>query len=265
MTTPTSQQPVKGNWYDYPQYFDWAFADETPAEAAFIEAACRKFARGDVRRLLEPACGGGRLVVEMARRGYHVLGFDNNPNMVKYVAGRIAKGRLSAEVFAADMVDYRLPQPVDCAFNTFNTFRHLTTDEAALGHLRSTARAIRRGGLFILGMHLLPPDASLECIERWRAKRGATDVHYTLRVVNSSRRTRLERCRITMRVRKPGRELRLVDEFDLRLYNATQWRAILAQVPEFELVEVFDFDYDLDRPAKFDNRLSDAVFVLRRR
>lgn len=253
------------NWYDYPQYFDWAFADETPAEAEFLSAALAKYARGPVRRVLEPACGGGRLVVEMARRGFEVLGFDNNPNMVDYVAGRIARGKLSARVFEADMVDFQLPQPIDAAFNTFNTFRHLTTDDAALGHLRSVARALRPGGVFVLGMHLLPPDASLECIERWNAQRGATRVHYTLRVLASSRRTRLERCRISMLVRKPGKEFRLVDEFDLRLYNAAQWRKMLAQVPEFELCGVYDFDYDLDRPATLDNRLSDAVFVLRKK
>lgn len=53
---------VTGNWYDYPQYYDLAFAEETPAEAEFIAAACRKYAVGPVRRLLEPGCGSGRLV-----------------------------------------------------------------------------------------------------------------------------------------------------------------------------------------------------------
>lgn len=264
-TAKKNESGQSESWYDYPQYFDWAFEDETPAEAKFIAAACEKFAVGKVRRLLEPACGGGRLVVEMARRGYEVLGFDNNRRMVDYVAKRIARGKLSAEVFEADMVDFRLPKPVDAAFNTFNTFRHLTTDEAALGHLRCVARALRPGGLFILGMHLLPPDASLDCVERWRAERGTTRIHYTLRVVASSRRTRLERCRISLLVRKPGREFRLRDEFDLRLYNATQFRELLAQVPELEHCATYDFDYDLDRPTQFDNRLSDAVFVLRKR
>lgn len=253
------------SWYDYPQYFDWAFADETPAEAEFIAAACAKYAVGKVRRLLEPACGGGRLVVEMARRGYEVLGFDNNPQMVEFVARRIARAGLPARVFEADMVDFQLPESVDAAFNTFNTFRHLTTEEAALGHLRATARALRRGGVFVLGFHLLPPDASLECTERWTARRGTTRVHYTLRVLTCSRRTRLERCRISLLVRKPNEEFRLRDEFDLRLYNAAQIRELFAQVPELELCETFNFDYDLDRPERLDDRLSDAVFVLRKR
>ena len=58
------------DWYDYPRYFEMAFADETKPEADFIEAACAKFAARPVRTLLEPGCGGGRLLIELAARGY---------------------------------------------------------------------------------------------------------------------------------------------------------------------------------------------------
>jgi len=257
--------PAKANWYDYPEYYDLAFADDTPGEADFIAAACEKYAAGPVRTLLEPGCGGGRLVVELARRGYRTLGFDNNAKMLAHLQKRIQRDKLSAEAFAGDMTEFRVPRKVDAIFNTFNTFRHLTTEEAALAHLQSAHRALRKGGLYVLGFHLLPDDASLECIERWTAKRGKTKITYTLRVVESSRRTRLETLRVSMLVRSPGKELRLATEFPLRLYSAPQWRSLLAKVPEFELCAVYDFCYDIDQPVKFDNRLSDAVFILRKR
>ena len=50
------------NWYDYPRYYDIAFHSDTKLEADFIEAAGRKYCPFAVRRLLEPACGTGRLV-----------------------------------------------------------------------------------------------------------------------------------------------------------------------------------------------------------
>ena len=40
---------------------------------------------------------------------------------------------------------------------------------------------------------------------------------------------------------------------------------LFAGVPQFELLETYDFWYDLDDPQKLDNDLVDAVFVLRRR
>ncbi|MCE9607673.1 MAG: class I SAM-dependent methyltransferase [Planctomycetia bacterium] len=265
VTSSKRSKPEPANWYDYPEYYDLAFADDTPGEADFIAAACAKHALGPVRTMLEPGCGGGRLVVELARRGFHTAGFDNNEKMLAYLKQRIARGKLSATAFAGDMTEFRVPKQVDAIFNTFNTFRHLTTEEAALAHLRSAHRALRKGGLYVLGFHLLPDDASLECIERWTAVRGKTKVTYTLRVVESSRRTRIEKLRVSMLVRSPAKELRLATEFPLRLYTATQFRKLLAAVPEFELCEVYDFCYDIDHPVKFDNELSDAVFILRKR
>jgi len=257
---------ASGNWYDYPEYYDLAFADDTRGEADFIAAACERYAVGPVKRMLEPGCGGGRLVVELARRGFHVIGFDNNDKMLAHLQRKIQRGRLSAEAFAGDMTKFLLPRQVDAIFNTFNTFRHLTTEEAALAHLRSALGSLRKGGIYVLGFHLLPDDASLECIERWKAKRGKANISFTLRVVESSRRTRIERLRVSMLVRAPGKDdLRVATEFPLRLYSPKQFHQLLSQVPEFELVEVYDFCYDIDDPVRFDDELSDAVFILRKR
>ena len=63
-----SMPHIDASWYDYPQYFDLAFRSETRAEANFIEAACGKYCAAPVRRLLEPGCGTGRLIVELADR-----------------------------------------------------------------------------------------------------------------------------------------------------------------------------------------------------
>jgi SAM-dependent methyltransferase len=254
-----------GDWYDYPQYYDLAFAEETPVEADFIEAACKKFAVGRVTRMLEPGCGGGRLVVELARRGYRTVGFDNNRQSIAYLERRIARSKLKAEALLGDMTDFQFDRPFDAVFNTFNTFRHLMTERAALAHLRCVANALRPGGLFILGFHLLPPDASEDCTERWRASQGKTRVSFTLRITVCDRRDRWEMFRVMMLVRRGDEELRLATEFPMRLYTAGQFRSLLRKVPEFELCEVFDFGYEIDVPVRFDDWLSDAVFILRKR
>jgi hypothetical protein len=153
------------------------------------------------------------------------------------------------------------------------------------------------GGIYILGLHLAPPDCDPICIERWYGRRGRIHVGTTLRVVASDPRRRVERLRISVLVREiDGRAQkavngngsagndstagsngtakltqssriigRLRDEFDYRLYSAAQIRRLFASVPELELLEVFDFWYELDDPQKLDNELSDAVFILRRR
>jgi hypothetical protein len=56
-----------------------------------------------------------------------------------------------------------------------------------------------------------------------------------------------------------------VDEMHYRTYTARQIRALLKRVPEFEIVETYDFDYDLDEPMTIDASTEDVVFVLRKR
>ncbi|MFI4875416.1 MAG: class I SAM-dependent methyltransferase [Blastopirellula sp. JB062] len=251
--------------YDYPQYWDLAFRDETLFEADFVEAAAERYAHVPLKRVLEPGCGGGRLMVELADRGYDVVGFDLSQAAVRYVRGRLRRRGFKGEVFRGDMTDFTLERPVDCVVNFVNTFRHLTTEEAALRHLRTVAAALRPGGVFLLGFHLIPLDADPDCTERSTARHGRTKVTLTLRVIDFNRRRRLERIRFSLRVKSGQRDLRLRSEYDYRLYTHTQFLSLLAKVPELQLCETFDFNYDVDDPVPLDDQLSDAVFVLRKR
>ena len=257
--------PASVNCYDYPQYWDLAFRSETRLEADFIEAAAAKYCRFPVRRLLEPGCGGGRLVVEMAARGYGVTGFDLSESAVRYVAQRLRRRRLPGTVCVADMADFEFAKRFDLAFNTFNTFRHLTSERLARSHLRAVARQVRPGGIYILGFHLLPPDADPDDCERWSARHGKTRVTVTLRVLSFNRRTRIEVIRFCLLVRGPGAPLRLRTDYPYRIYTATQFRSLLRSVPEWELCDVYDFWYDIDEPLKLNDDMGDTVFVLQRR
>jgi SAM-dependent methyltransferase len=258
------------NWYDYPAYYDLAFQSETVLEADFFEAAFKKYCPFEVERVLEPACGTGRLIAEMASRGYRVSGFDLSEPSLDFCRRRLKRMKLRGELFTADMAKFSLPTGkdegrIDAAYNTFDSFRHLLTEESAKSHLRHVARCVRPGGLYILGFHLLPPDASEECIERWTERSGRVQVTVTLRVLATDRKKRLETIRISLLARDRGEIVRLRDEFRFRMYTAAQFRHLLKQTPEWELCDVYDFWYEIDRPLKLDNEMSDTVFILRRR
>jgi SAM-dependent methyltransferase len=260
-----SKPSVLTSWYDRPEFYDIALHSETRPEADFLEAAGRKYCDFPVRRMLEPACGTGRLVTELAARGYRMTGLDLSEPSLEYLRRRLARRGLRASVLQADMADFRLPRPVDAAFCTFDGFRHLLTEDAARRHLECVAQALRPGGIYILGLHLLPQDASEECTERWTERRGGTQVTVTLRVLASDRRRRLETIRISVLARRSGQVTRLRDEFPLRMYTAGQFRRLLRSVPLLELRDVYDFWYEIEHPLKLSDELSDTVFILRRR
>src|SRR4029077_17037058 len=173
------------NSYDYPQYYDIAFQGYTRQEADFIEAACRKYCPFDARRLLEPACGTGRLITELAARGYQVTGFDISQPALRYLRRRLARRRLHAGTVKGEMSDFRLNRPVDAAYSTINTFGHLLTEQAARGHLECISESLRPGGIYVLALYLLQPDEDEEDVWCWTAQRREPQVTVTLRALNT--------------------------------------------------------------------------------
>jgi SAM-dependent methyltransferase len=256
---------LQTSWYDCPQYYDIAFRSETRPEADFIEAACRKYCPFQARRLFEPACGTGRLITELAARGYRMTGLDLSGPSLEYLKRRLIRRRLRASILQADMADFHLAAPVDAAYCTFDGFRHLLTETAARGHLQCVADSLRPGGVYILGFHLLPLDADEECTERWTERHGGTQVTVTLRVLETDRRRRIERLRVSLLVRQKTKEVRLRHDFPFRMYTAAQFRRLLAAVPSFELCDVYDFWYEIDKSFELNDDRADSVFILRRR
>lgn len=272
--------------YEYPRYWDLAFSDETLPEADFLESVAKQYLRQSAARVLEVACGGGRQVIEMAQRGFDVTGFDLSPVCVKYVRQRLSRAKLPGVVCCADMTQFSehdllsasgLPrelagaaprgtpfQPFDLAHCLVNSFRHLTTESVAISHLESVSALLRPGGIYVLGFHLMPPDADEEDCERWTIRHRSLRITTTVRVLEFSRRRRVESVRFSLRVRSPKIDLRLRTDHRLRIYRADQFRSLLRKVPTLKLRDVYDFCYDISEPLRLNDELGDAVFVLQR-
>lgn len=243
------------------------FRDETPYEVAFFEQAFARYAKRDVRRLLEPGCGSGRLVVAMAAKGYDVTGLDLSDAMLNYMRRKLKRRNLSATCVKGDMTCLDFDVPFDAAFCTYNTFRHLLTEKEALSHLRSMADVLASGGLYILGMHLVPEEDYEAVVERFKINGAGTTLTTTISVPHTDLKKRLETLRVKLRaVRRSGETIRIQSEFPLRLYTPTQLKRLFRKVSDqFEVAESFDFSYDIDDPLPFDKELLEALFVLRRR
>lgn len=258
-----AKEPEK-SWYDYPHYYDVGFREDTPREAKFFEKAFAKYIPGKVKRVFEPGCGSGRLVVEMAERGFQVTGLDLNQPALDYCKEQLDKKGLKATLINGDMTAFELKRPADAAFNTINTFRHLLTEEDAVKHLKCVAANLRPGGIYILGLHLLPTGGDFYGSEKWKANEGRTQINYSLTVVDSLPKQRHEKLRITMTIKKGKSVVRVSDQFTLRLYNYKNIKTLFAQVPELVLRDVYDFWYEIDEPQKLDGNIADSVFILQK-
>ena len=252
------------SWYDYPEYYDAGFVEGLEYEANFFEQAFKKYVPHEVKRVFEPGCGSGRLIVEMARRGYDVTGLDLSTPMLDYCRAALKKHKLKATLIQDDMTTFKLSEKVDAAFNTINTFRHLLTEQDAIAHLKAIANCLNTGGIYILGLHLLPDDGDLYGTEKWQAKHDDARIYYTLTVAESDEETRVEKLRMTMLVKRPTESFKLIDHLHLRVYDAKNLKSLIKKVPELKLRNVFDFWYDIEHPLKLDNEICDTVLVLQK-
>ncbi|MEX2174350.1 MAG: class I SAM-dependent methyltransferase [Pirellulaceae bacterium] len=253
------------NLYDYPRYYDLVFGSDWKAETDFLQAVFDTHLKRQVRRLFEPACGTGRLLFRLAKAGYEVSGLDLNPRAVDFCNQRLVRHGLPASVFVGDMSDFRLPAKIDAAFNTINSFRHLLSERAARSHLQCVAAALRRGGVYVLGLHLTPTEGTPLDEERWSARRGHLGINTHLQTFDLDLEDRTERCRMTMDVYTPTRRFQIIDELVFRTYTAQQLKRLLAGVPELELAATYDFQYRLDSPTEIEADTQDIVLILKKR
>ena len=255
---------LPGSLYDYPAYYDLVFGSDWKAEFAFLEKCFAKFAVGKVRRVFEPACGTGRLLIRLAQAGYQISGLDLNSHAVAYCNERLKRHGFRYRVTVGDMTDFTLPRPVDAAFNMINSFRHLPTEEAAQAHLRCMAAALRPGGLYMLGLHLTPTRGTAMDEEAWSARRGHLQVNTRLKTVRRRPSKREEWFTMTCEIYTPSSYKHLSEEIMFRSYTARQFDDLLASVGGFSVVETFDFHYRIDHPIVITPQTEDVVYVLRR-
>ena len=257
-------ETISGHLYDFPKYYDLIFGSDWKAEFDFLLAMFEMHHRKPVKRVFEPGCGTGRLMVKLAQAGYEISGLDLNPHAVKFCNARLKRHGFPESAFIGDMADFQLPRKVDACFNMINTFRHLPSEAAAEGHFRSIAACLNTGGLYLLGLHLTPKTAQKCTEERWSATRGSLTVNSCLWSISTDLKKREERIGMTYDVYTPTKQFRIQDETMFRTYRREQMQKLIDGCPDLELVDVYDFRYDPEWPIDIDDTTEDVVYVLKK-
>lgn len=96
------------------------------------------------KRILEVACGTGRLMAIMEENGYEVTGLDLSQKMLK-----IARKRCKGELLMQDMRDILIGKPFDALICLGGSFGYMLTDEDVNKALKGFNRALRGGGILM--------------------------------------------------------------------------------------------------------------------
>ncbi len=263
---------IEGSIYDFPVYYDLVFGSDWSAEFHFLQAAFERHVAGGVKsttkrpfRVLEPACGTGRLLFRMAKFGYHAAGMDLNTAAIEFCNKRLRRNKFPENAWVADMCDFQVDKPYDAAFNTINSFRHLSSEKLAEAHLNSMAAAVRSGGIYALGLHLTPRKGEQTDEESWSARRGHLVVNTLMWPRDKDRKKRVERFNMRFDVHQPSGSKRIEDCLVLRSYTATQFDRLISACPDWSIEAIYDFRYSIDDPIEIDDYTEDVVYILKRR
>lgn len=259
-----SPEILPGRLYDYPVYCDLLFRSHDRADWIALTHCWAHDAIGKIGRVLETACGSGRLMVRLARAGLRVEGIDVSSRALTHCNKRLNRAGFRSTARTGDLADFSVPRQFDAVICMLNGFRHLPNDHVARSHLASVARALRPGGLCVLGLELTPTAASVRRESRTMATRGRLTVISRLvrRSIDVTRR--VERRDLEVDIHTPAAWRRIADTLTLRTYTAAQLEQLLGDQRGLKLVRSMDLDGAALAPYPVGPATERAVYVLRR-
>ena len=97
----------------YYHRFAWAYdllnAGPIPWRIDFIVAQLRQRGVRPPDRLLDSGCGAGRYSIDLAARGFTVLGVDRSPELVKIAITKSNARTTAVEFSVADLLEFDAP------------------------------------------------------------------------------------------------------------------------------------------------------------
>lgn len=258
-------ETIRDNWYDYPHLYDIAFGYDPAAEVDFVEDAFRRFSDAPVQRVFEPFCGTGRIVIELARRGYRVQGLDINAAAIEYARKRSKLAGVEVELRTGDVCSWAAPGPFDAIVTLIDSFRHLSTEEAASAAVSGFHRGLRPGGVLVIGIDVNERSDRAAAEQSWTEQRDGLTVETTVSdLQRPGRRPGTSVLRSLLRVTETGgRQYDLITDDEFRVYSRRSFCDLMRKHGPFEPKAICDRKYDLDRPIPPEQPAGDIVAVFR--
>jgi SAM-dependent methyltransferase len=251
--------------YDYPQYYEAAFSfRDIPREAAFLRECIEKYSDIEARWLFEVACGPAPHAGELGRLGYRYIGLDNNRNMLDFAIDKWKNFSPRPEFLEGDMVSFEIPRPIDFAYVMLGSL-YLNTLDDMTSHFDSVARALRRGGLYLL-------DWCVQFEDPLKYSGGNTvtyehdgitvESRFDIRLVDASRQMYEEVWTLEVNDRSRRRKLQMFERN--RAIFPKDFLTFLKARSDFEFVGWWK-DWDLNHPITEATDITRPVALLRRR
>ncbi len=213
----------------FARYYDAIYRElvDYEGDCDYLESLFRRFSRGRPASILDLGCGTGNHAVELAGRGYDVMGLDLSPAQLRVAREKVRGSRMSIRFVRGDMARFDLRRPFGAAISMFGGFGYMLTNRQLASHLGSVRRHLVPGGIYAFEFWHL--SGAIDGTRGWvyRAK-----PHEVIRLDESRVDRRWSRVTVSLRFFVLDRD-RVVERFQevhtVRLYTVPEMRAILSR------------------------------------
>lgn len=246
----------KATYNEHAHLYDIAFSWDIENEVDWL---IERLGR-DARRVLEPACGSGRMMPPFARRGIEIVGLETSSRMIELAINRMAALDLPApKIHQLDMTRFELTEAFDGAICPINSLNYLLGRDQVVWHLESVARCLVGSARYMVQLDLLDTSVSVEYsandCQTWEDERDGTRVRTTWSAISFDAGSGLqtESCKFEI-LAGPDAGRVYEERHELRKWNWEEWGALIAASP-FRLAAVYDGHLT---PLPLDRRVEDA-------
>jgi len=147
---------IRQSFYDNVVIFEKAFEErDFKLECDFLEWCFEKHAKikkSDKvnKSFLEIDCGPAKHASLMEDRDWKCIGLDGSREMIDYAKAKATEEGLKLKFVKADKRNFKLKKPVHLAVSLFESITDILKNEEMILHLKSLAKNLAKGGLYII-------------------------------------------------------------------------------------------------------------------
>ena len=135
---------------DYAELYD--IVAQTKSDGTDTEFYVEQAKKAD-GKVLEVACGTGRIYLEILEEGVEAYGIDLYEEMLEKLREKAERRGLDPEVFQANMQGFELDEKFSLAIIPYRSFLHNLTTEDQLSTLETIYKHLEDGGKLILNFY----------------------------------------------------------------------------------------------------------------
>lgn len=138
------------DWFGSDEYLSlYSHRDDKDAEK-LLELILSEINTINNASILDAACGAGRHSINLASKGYNVVGFDLSKTLLRIAKQDALKKNINVDLFCGDLRKIFLRKNFDLIINLFTSFGYFYSDEENFCFIRTAYHLLNKNCYYVL-------------------------------------------------------------------------------------------------------------------